>query len=95
MQRLHLTFPSQTPRVKGMRDNRIEVNPKIMRGKPVIKGTRIPVYVILNLLAEGYNFKKIINEYPDLTKEDILAAIEYASKITSFEETREFSLALK
>lgn len=67
-------------------NNRIEINPKIMMGKPVIKGTRIPVYVILNLLAEGYGFEKIIKEYPDLTQQDILAAIEYAAKLTKFRE---------
>ncbi|OIO44462.1 MAG: antitoxin [Candidatus Nealsonbacteria bacterium CG_4_10_14_0_8_um_filter_35_10] len=67
-------------------NNRIEINPKIMMGKPIIKGTRIPVYVILNLLAEGYDFEKIIKEYPDLTRQDILAAITYAAKITKFRE---------
>lgn len=67
-------------------NNRIEINPEIMMGKPVIKGTRIPVYVILNLLAEGYNFEKIIKEYPDLTYKDILAALEYAAKVTKFRE---------
>jgi len=67
-------------------NNRIEINPKIMMGKPVIKGTRIPVYLILNLLAEGYDFKKILKEYPDLTSQDILAAISYAAKITKFRE---------
>lgn len=69
-----------------MKNNRIELNPRIMRGKPVIKGTRIPVYVILNLLAEGYDAKEIIREYPDLTRQDILSAIEYASRFTRFEE---------
>lgn len=68
--------------------DRIEINPKIILGKPVIKGTRIPVYVILNLLAEGYYFKKIKKEYPDLTDEDILAALRFASLTTQFEETR-------
>lgn len=68
--------------------NRIEINPKIMLGKPVIKGTRIPVYVILNLLAEGYDFKKIKKEFPDLTREDILAALRFASFTTKFEEIR-------
>ena len=67
-------------------ENRIEINPKIMMGKPVIKGTRIPVYVILNLLAEGYDFNEIIEEYPDLTEKDILAALEYAAKVTKFRE---------
>ena len=64
-----------------------------MRGKPVIKGTRIPVYVVLNLLAEGYDTKKIIKDYPDLTRTDILAAIKYASQITSFEENRQLVIS--
>lgn len=50
---------------------RIEVNPKILGGKPVIKGTRIPVYLILELLSAGYDFKRIITAYPTLTEEDI------------------------
>lgn len=70
-----------------MKNHRIEINPRIMRGKPVIKGTRIPVYVVLNLLAEGFDANKIIREYPDLTKQDILSAIEYASRFTRFEES--------
>jgi len=68
--------------------DRIEINPGIMMGKPVIKGTRIPVYVILNLLAEGYTERKIKKEYPDLTDEDILAALRFASLTTQFEELR-------
>lgn len=67
-------------------NNRIEINPKIMMGKPVIKGTRIPIYVILNFLAEGYDFDKIIKEYPDITYEDILAVLQYAAKMTQFKE---------
>ncbi|MGD0405700.1 MAG: DUF433 domain-containing protein [Candidatus Bathyarchaeia archaeon] len=54
---------------------RIEVNPKILGGKPVIKGTRIPVYLILELLSAGYDFKRIITAYPTLTEEDIIAAV--------------------
>jgi len=64
----------------------IEINPRIMLGKPVIRGTRIPVYVVLNLLGEGYTSKQIIKEYPDLTKEDILAVLKFAAKTTQFEE---------
>lgn len=66
--------------------NRIEINPKIMMGKPVIKGTRIPIYVILKLLGEGYSFEKIFKEYPDLTQQDILAVLKYAAKVLHFEE---------
>lgn len=65
---------------------RIEINSKIMLGKPVIKGTRIPVYVILNLLGEGYNSEQIIEEYPDLSKKDILAALKFAAQTIKFEE---------
>jgi len=64
---------------------RIEVNPEIMVGKPTIKGTRIPVYLILNLVAHGYNFERIIKAYPELTKEDIKAALEYAEKAVRYE----------
>lgn len=66
--------------------NKIEINPKIMLGKPIIKGTRIPVYVVLNLLAEGYTTEKIKREYPDLTPEDIAGALQFASDMVSFEE---------
>lgn len=59
--------------------DRIEINPKILLGKPVFKGTRIPVYVILDLLAEGESIQAITNYYPDLTEEDVKAAIQFAS----------------
>lgn len=67
-------------------EKRIVVNPKIMCGKPVIKGTRIPVYLILNLLAAGYTFERIIKAYPQLTKNDIRAALDYAQFLTRHEE---------
>jgi len=67
-------------------NQQIEVNPQTLVGKPVIKGTRIPVYLILNLVAHGYDFERVIQAYPELTKEDIKAALEYAEKITKYEE---------
>ncbi len=57
---------------------RIVRDPKILVGKPTIKGTRIPVSLILNLIAHGYNFDRIIEAYPNLTREDIVAAIKYS-----------------
>jgi uncharacterized protein (DUF433 family) len=66
------------------------VNPKILGGKPVIKGTRVPVYLILELLSAGYDFKRIIEAYPTLKEEDIKAAVEYAAKIVKNEEAFEF-----
>ena len=67
-------------------NDRIEVNPKIMLGKPVIKGTRIPVYLIFDLLAEGRTDEEIIKAYPDLEKEDIKAALRYAGHLAKYEE---------
>lgn len=66
--------------------NRIEINPKIMVGKPVIKGTRIPIYLIVNLVAQGLTFEEIIEDYPKLDKKDILAALQYAGNILSSEQ---------
>ncbi len=59
-----------------MIDDRIEINPKKMGGKPVIKGTRIPVYFILELLANGWSFEDILESYPQLTKEDLNALLK-------------------
>ena len=61
--------------------NRISINPEICFGKPCIKGTRIWVSMILDLLADGETPKKIIKDYPQLEIDDIRAAITYASEI--------------
>ena len=53
--------------------DRIELNPRICNGKPVIKGTRIPISVILELIAEG-KWQAILDGYPELTRDDIYAA---------------------
>lgn len=73
--------------VKKKLFNRIEVNPQVMVGKPVIAGTRIPVYLILNLLAQGYTFKRILKAYPTLCQEDIEAALEFAGMRLEREES--------
>ena len=65
--------------------NRIETNPTIMFGKPVIKGTRLTVEIILEKLAYGES-EEVLKEYPFLKKEDIKAAILYAVKTVSLEE---------
>ena len=67
---------------------RIESNPEILGGKPIIKGTRIPVYQILKLLAAGYTIEKVVEDYPDITKEDVKAAIDYAEGILEFQEVK-------
>jgi uncharacterized protein (DUF433 family) len=68
------------------------VNPKILGGKPVIRGTRIPVYLILELLSAGYDFKRIMEAYPTLKEEDIKVAVEYAVKIVKNEEAFEYAV---
>ena len=66
--------------------NRIVFNPKILRGKAIIQGTRISVDLILELLSNDWSTKDILLEYPQLKKEDILAALEYSSKRIKREE---------
>ena len=60
---------------------RIIRDPKIMNGKPIIRGTRITVEAILKRLAEGLSVKEILEDYPYLKEEDIKAAILYAAKL--------------
>ena len=67
--------------------SRIVIDPDILVGKPVIKGTRIPVYLIIELLANGLTEKEILKEYPLLKTEDIKAALLYASKCLDREVT--------
>ena len=61
---------------------RVILDPKICHGKACIKGTRIPVSLILDELAAGHSFEEIIVQYPSLVREDIIAAIKYASLLT-------------
>ncbi len=58
--------------------DRIEIDPRRCGGKPVIKGTRIPVTVILDQLAGGESWDSVLEGYPELTREDIQAALLYA-----------------
>jgi uncharacterized protein (DUF433 family) len=67
--------------------DRISIDPEVLSGKPVIKGTRIPVYLIIQLLANGLIEKEILKQYPSLKKQDIKAALVYASKTLENEET--------
>ena len=67
--------------------DRIEIDPKIMLGKPVIRGTRIPVELVLRKLAEGATEPDLLDAYPRLTRKDIQAAIGYAADTLANEET--------
>jgi uncharacterized protein (DUF433 family) len=68
--------------------DRVELNPKVCNGKPVIKGTRIPVSVILEQIAEGETWGKLLAGYPELKKEDIQAALLYARASLDHTEVR-------
>jgi uncharacterized protein (DUF433 family) len=61
--------------------DRIEVNPAICSGKPVIRGTRIMIRNILGMVAGGYSVDRIVAAYPELTREDVVAAVEYAAEV--------------
>lgn len=66
--------------------DRIEINHQIMLGKPVIKGTRITVEIILKKLSQNIAIDEILADYPRLTREDIQAAIAYAATALSTDE---------
>jgi len=65
---------------------RIEINQAVLAGKPIIKGTRIPVELVIKLLAQRWTDEQIIAEYPALKKEDIREALLYAEKLIQNEE---------
>ncbi|RJQ26925.1 MAG: DUF433 domain-containing protein [Peptococcaceae bacterium] len=66
---------------------RIVIDKNIRFGRPVIKGTRIPVDIILGKLSGGMSFEELIEEY-ELSREDILAALRYAAQVISHEEIK-------
>jgi len=66
--------------------DRIEVNPRVMLGKPVIRGTRIPVELLLRKLSEGSSESDLLEAYPGLTREDIHAAMRYAADTLAHEQ---------
>ncbi len=67
--------------------DRIEINPRVMMGKPVIRGTRFTVELIFRKLSEGATERDLLEAYPKLTREDIHAAIRYAADTLAHEET--------
>jgi uncharacterized protein (DUF433 family) len=69
-----------------MTTERIEINPQVMMGKPVIRGTRITVELILTKLSEGETEAELIEDYPHLTQDDIRAAIAYGAASVAHEE---------
>jgi len=68
-----------------MHEDRIVVDPEVAHGKPVIKGSRVPVEIVLGSLAGGMEINEVAEEY-GLERQDVLAAIGYAAKIVASEE---------
>lgn len=69
-----LRFPTMT------RLERITADPSICHGKPTVRGLRYPVEMLLELLASGMTIEEILEDYPDLERDDVLAALEFGAK---------------
>ena len=61
-------------------EERVELTPKVLAGKPVVKGTRLSVQLILELLADGWSSEEVLEQYPTLTRDDVFACLRYASE---------------
>jgi len=61
--------------------DRIEVNPDVLVGKPIIKGTRISVELIMDRMADGWTMEDVLAAYPHISREDVLAALSFASEL--------------
>lgn len=64
-----------------MMEDRISVDPGVCSGKPCIRGTRIMVKNILGMIAGGYTIENVLGAYPELTREDVVEALDYASRV--------------
>ena len=67
---------------------RIVTDPAVLLGKPIIRDTRVPVYLIVGLVEAGQTPEQIVDDYPDLTVEDVAAAVAYAAQETARTEVR-------
>ena len=72
--------------------DRITRNPDICHGKPIIRGLRYPVDTMLDLLASGMSIDQILKDYPDLERDDLLACLEYASKVARTKTSQKIAL---
>jgi uncharacterized protein (DUF433 family) len=75
-----------TENMLGDWQERIVVDPKILVGKPLIRGTRLSVEFILDLLANEWTIEQIISEYPQLAREDVMAVLKYAAEMAKEEK---------
>lgn len=72
---------------------RISIDPQVCHGQACIKGTRIPVHQIVRMLANGDRIEDLLEEYPSITREDVLACLDYAGALAEEEVTPIDSLA--
>ena len=70
---------------------KIDINPSVMLGKPVVRNTRIPVELVLRKLAEGAQIADLLDAYPKLTEDDVRACLEYAAEAIAHEVTYSLS----
>jgi len=75
-----------------MYEDRIAIDPAVRHGKPIIKGTRVPLEIVIGSLAGGMEIEEIVKEY-DLQKEDVLAALAYAAQVIAGEEITVYAQA--
>ena len=68
-------------------NERIQIKPEVCHGKPVIRGTRVLVSTILGALAGGDSIEEVVEDYPNITQDDVRAALEFAGELSRFEET--------
>ncbi len=72
--------------------DRIVIDPKVLTGKPVVRGTRLAVEFIIDLLAQGWSHEEILRNYPGLTDEDIHACLSYAADVLRSERVHQFKV---
>jgi len=77
--------PSEPLKVNSGMNDRVSIDPEICHGKPVINGTRVLVSSILGALAGGDTLDDMLEDYPDITSEDIAAALEFASQLSNYQ----------
>ena len=73
-------------------EDRIERNPEVLVGKPVVRGTRISVELVLELLADGWDERELLDGYPSLSRDDIRACLHYAAAALRAERARPISV---
>lgn len=69
-------------------EGRIELNPEVLVGKPVVKGTRLSVEFVLDRLADGWTMAELVGKYSTLTREDVFACLRYASEVVRAEQVK-------